>query len=49
MSAKTRKLANLDPSRAMQPDMVGKIANNKKSKYELMFGEITGEGKKNNI
>ncbi|CAI2191868.1 2072_t:CDS:10, partial [Funneliformis geosporum] len=49
MSAKARKLANLDPSRAKQPDMVGKIVNNKKSKYEFMFGEITGEGKNNNM
>jgi len=49
MSAKVRKLANLDPSRAKQPDMIGNVVNNNKSKYEMMFGEITGEGKNNNI
>jgi len=49
MSAKVRKLANLDPSRAKQPDMIGKVINNNKPKYEMMFGEITGEGKNNNL
>ncbi|RGB38901.1 hypothetical protein C1646_755124 [Rhizophagus diaphanus] len=49
MSAKARKLANLDPSRAKQPDMVGNITNNNKSVFEVMYGEITGEGKNNNI
>ncbi|CAG8752176.1 287_t:CDS:2, partial [Racocetra persica] len=49
MSAKVRKLANLDSSRAKQPDMIGNVVNNNKSKYEMMFGEITGEGKNNNI
>jgi hypothetical protein len=49
MSAKVRKLANLDPSRAKQPDMIGNVVNNNKSKYEMMFGEITGEGKNNNV
>src|ERR1051325_252609 len=48
MSAKVRKLANLDPSRAKQPDMIGNVINNNKCKYEVMFGEITGEGKNNN-
>ncbi|CAG8765272.1 1766_t:CDS:2, partial [Acaulospora morrowiae] len=48
MSAKVRKLANLDPSRAKQPDMIGNVVNNSKSTYEIMFGEITGEGKNNN-
>ena len=47
MSAKVRKLANFDPSRAKQPDMIGNIVNNNKSSYEMMFGEITGEGKNN--
>ncbi|CAG8801852.1 10800_t:CDS:2, partial [Dentiscutata erythropus] len=46
MSAKVCKLANLDSSRAKQPDMIGNVVNNNKSKYEMMFGEITGEGKK---
>ncbi|CAG8461059.1 7382_t:CDS:10 [Acaulospora morrowiae] len=48
MSAKVRKLANLDPSRAKQPDMIGNVVNNNKSKYEMMFCEITGDGKNNN-
>ncbi|CAG8646452.1 8360_t:CDS:2, partial [Paraglomus brasilianum] len=48
MSSKIRKLADLDPSRAKQPDMIGNVVNNNKSKYEIMFGEITGEGKNNN-
>ncbi|RGB35638.1 hypothetical protein C1646_111857 [Rhizophagus diaphanus] len=47
MSVKVRKLANFDPSRAKQPDMIGNIVNNNKSNYEMMFGEITGEGKNN--
>jgi len=47
MSAKVRKLANFDPSCAKQPDMIGNIVNNNKSSYEMMFGEITGEGKNN--
>ncbi|CAG8630829.1 421_t:CDS:2, partial [Paraglomus occultum] len=38
MSSKIRKLANLDPSRAKQPDMIGNVVNNNKSKYEIMFG-----------
>ncbi|CAG8716387.1 10766_t:CDS:2, partial [Funneliformis mosseae] len=38
----------LYPSRAKQPDMIGNIINNNKCKYEVMFGEITGEGKNNN-
>ncbi|CAG8614512.1 7530_t:CDS:2, partial [Paraglomus occultum] len=45
MSSKIRKLADLDPSRAKQPDMIGNVVNNNKSKYEIMFGE---EGKNNN-
>ncbi|CAG8546711.1 346_t:CDS:10 [Paraglomus brasilianum] len=49
MSAKARKLANLDPSRAKQPDMIGSVINNNTSAFELMFGENTGEGKNNNI
>jgi len=49
MSSKVRKLANSDPSRVKQPDMIGNVVNNNKSKYEMMFGEITGEGKNNNI
>ncbi|CAG8587750.1 14259_t:CDS:2 [Gigaspora margarita] len=49
MSAKVHKLANLDPSRAKQPDMIGKVINNNKPKYEMMFREITGEGKTNNL
>lgn len=47
MNAKVRKLANFDPSRTKQPDMIGNIVNNNKSNYEMMFGEITGEGKNN--
>ncbi|CAB5181426.1 unnamed protein product [Rhizophagus irregularis] len=46
-SAKVRKLAIGDPSRAKQPDMIGKIVNNGKFVYESMFGEVTGEGKNN--
>ncbi|CAG8639531.1 8830_t:CDS:10 [Ambispora gerdemannii] len=46
-SAKIRKLAISDPSRAKQPDMIGKIVNNGKFVYETMFGEVTGEGKNN--
>ncbi|CAG8672561.1 1180_t:CDS:2, partial [Acaulospora morrowiae] len=42
MSAKVQKLANFDPSRAKQPDMIGSIVNNNKSSYKMMFGEITG-------
>ncbi|CAG8709470.1 24295_t:CDS:2 [Cetraspora pellucida] len=34
MSSKIHKLADLDPSRVKQPDMIG---NNNKSKYEIMF------------
>ncbi|CAG8486524.1 5147_t:CDS:2 [Scutellospora calospora] len=49
MSAKVRKFANLDSSRAKQPDMIGNVVNNNKSKYEMMFGEIIGEGKNNSI
>ncbi|CAG8607840.1 9713_t:CDS:2, partial [Paraglomus occultum] len=48
-SAKIRKLANLDASRAKQPDMVGVVVNSNKIHSEMMFGEITGEGKNNNI
>ena len=33
------KLANLDPSRAKQPDMIGNVVNNNASVFELMFGE----------
>ncbi|CAB5384320.1 unnamed protein product [Rhizophagus irregularis] len=46
-SAKVRKLAIGDPSRAKQLDMIGKIVNNGKFVYESMFGEVTGEGKNN--
>jgi len=46
-SVKIRKLANNDPSRAKQPDMIGKIVNNGKFAFEGMFGEVTGEGKNN--
>jgi len=46
-SAKVRKLAVGDPSRAKQPDMIGKIVVNGKFAYESMFGEVTGEGKNN--
>ncbi|CAG8737181.1 3307_t:CDS:2, partial [Ambispora leptoticha] len=46
-SAKIRKLAIGDPSRAKQPDMIGKTVNNGKFVYETMFGEVTGEGKNN--
>ncbi|CAG8658213.1 11643_t:CDS:10, partial [Acaulospora morrowiae] len=46
-SAKIRKLAIGDPSRAKQPDMIGKTVNNGKYVYETMFGEVTGEGKNN--
>ncbi|CAG8786893.1 2547_t:CDS:2, partial [Racocetra fulgida] len=46
-SAKARKLAAGEPSRAKQPDMIGKIAVNGKFAYEAMFGEVTGEGKNN--
>ncbi|CAG8715400.1 2154_t:CDS:2 [Funneliformis caledonium] len=46
-SAKIRKLAIGDPSRAKQPDMIGKIVNNGKFIFETMFGEVTGEGKNN--
>src|SRR5262249_12293696 len=49
MSAKARKLANLDPSRAKQPDMIGNVTNNNKLAFEVMYGENTGEGKNNNI
>ncbi|CAI2186061.1 1680_t:CDS:2, partial [Funneliformis geosporum] len=48
ISSKICKLADLDPSRAKQPDMIRNVVNNNKSKYEIMFGEITGEGKNNN-
>ncbi|CAG8543866.1 7450_t:CDS:2, partial [Ambispora leptoticha] len=48
MSAKVHKLANLDSSRAKQPDMIGNVVNNSKSTYEIMFREITGEEKNNN-
>ncbi|CAG8759670.1 13457_t:CDS:2, partial [Racocetra persica] len=46
-SAKIRKLAAGDPSRAKQPDMIGKVPVNGKFAYEAMFGEVTGEGKNN--
>ncbi|CAI2192000.1 4936_t:CDS:2 [Funneliformis geosporum] len=46
-SAKVRKLAVGDPSRAKQPDMIGNIVNNGNFAYEVMFGEVTGEGKNN--
>ncbi|KAG9291287.1 hypothetical protein G9A89_021789 [Geosiphon pyriformis] len=46
-SAKIRKLANSDPSRAKQPDMIGKVVHNGKFAFELMFGEVTGEGRNN--
>ncbi|CAI2196312.1 16698_t:CDS:2, partial [Funneliformis geosporum] len=46
-SAKIRKLAIGDPSRAKQPDMIGKIVNNGRFVYETMFGEVMGEGKNN--
>ncbi|CAG8713012.1 11747_t:CDS:10, partial [Funneliformis mosseae] len=38
-SAKVRKLAIGDPTRAKQPDMIGKIVNNANFVYETMFGE----------
>ncbi|CAG8733263.1 10565_t:CDS:2, partial [Funneliformis caledonium] len=47
MSAKVTKLANFDPSRAKQPDMISNVVNNNKSYYEMIFGEIIGEGKNN--
>ncbi|CAG8827269.1 22052_t:CDS:2, partial [Racocetra persica] len=37
MSSKVRKLANSDPSRAKQLDMICNVVNNNKSKYEVMF------------
>lgn len=46
-SAKVRKLANDDPTRAKQPDMIGNILNNGKFVHEMMYGEVTGEGKNN--
>ncbi|RUP43074.1 hypothetical protein BC936DRAFT_137663 [Jimgerdemannia flammicorona] len=49
LSAKARKLANLDPSRAKQPDMIGTVVHNNKSRYEMMFGEVTGDGKNKTI
>ena len=39
--AKVRKLANLSKA-------IGNVVNNNESMYEIMFGEITGEGKNNN-
>ncbi|CAJ0829744.1 16851_t:CDS:2 [Entrophospora sp. SA101] len=44
---KSEKLATGDPSRAKQPDMIGNIVNNGTFAYEVMFGEVTGEGKNN--
>ncbi|CAG8470525.1 514_t:CDS:10 [Acaulospora morrowiae] len=46
-SAKVRKLANNDPSRAKQPDMIGNVLHNGRFAYEMMYGEVTGEGKNN--
>ncbi|CAG8478033.1 5627_t:CDS:10 [Paraglomus brasilianum] len=46
-SAKVRKMANNDPSRAKQPDMIGEVIHNGKFAYELMFGEVTGDGNNN--
>ncbi|CAJ0635044.1 5230_t:CDS:2 [Entrophospora sp. SA101] len=43
----SEKLATGDPSRAKQPDMIGNIVNNGTFAYEVMFGEVTGEGKNN--
>ncbi|CAG8525117.1 10442_t:CDS:2, partial [Acaulospora colombiana] len=40
VSSKIRKLADLDPSRAKQPGMIGNIVNNNKSKYELCLDAL---------
>ena len=42
-SAKIRNFANNNPSRAKQPDMIGKVVNNSRFFCEAMFGEVTGE------
>ncbi|CAG8688908.1 2032_t:CDS:2, partial [Racocetra persica] len=49
ISSKARKLANIDPSRTKQPDMISNFINNNKSIFEIIFSEIIGEGKNNNI
>jgi hypothetical protein len=45
IASMSAKIANLDPSQAKQPDMIGNVINNNKCKYEVMFGEITGKEK----
>ncbi|KAG9304534.1 hypothetical protein G9A89_020098 [Geosiphon pyriformis] len=47
VSVKIQKLANNDPSRAKQPDMIGNVVSNSRFVYEVMFGEVMGEGKNN--
>ncbi|CAG8531212.1 2192_t:CDS:10 [Ambispora leptoticha] len=43
-SAKVRKLANNDPPRAKQPNMIGNnVLHNGRFAYEMMYGEVTGE------
>ncbi|CAG8540917.1 16183_t:CDS:2 [Dentiscutata heterogama] len=49
VSAKICKLANMDPSWAKQPNIIDKVVNNNKSKYEMMFRGIMGEEKNNNL